>query len=197
MRIVTILGSPRRGNCAAMLETLERRAEASDHDVQAFNLGRMDYTGCIACYACKQRTEACVVQDDLAPTLEAVAACDVLVVATPVYFGEVSAQLKGFIDRCFSFLVADYARVPHKSRLAPGKAMGWCIAQGHPKPERFEDIYPRYEYFFTRYLGFDSCRLTRATGVYEPQDIHAHPTALRDLDAMAASLFEKPPRAHP
>ncbi|TVM11547.1 NADPH-dependent FMN reductase, partial [Oceanidesulfovibrio indonesiensis] len=52
--------------------------------------------------------------------------------------------------------------------------MVWLIAQGHPKPDLFADIYPRYEYFFDRYLNFDRCHLVRACGVYDPGDVETH-----------------------
>jgi multimeric flavodoxin WrbA len=130
-----------------------------------------------------------VVKDDLAPALAAVSECDMLVGATPVYFGEVSAQFKGFIDRCFSYLVPDYATSTKKSRLESGKQMVWLIAQGHPKPDRFADIFPRYEYFFTRYLNFDLCHLVRACGVYDPGDVEAQSEVSSQLDLLAEKLF--------
>lgn len=190
MKIVSILGSPRpKGNSAAMERRLLDAATEGGHEVLRFELGRMNYTGCIACYGCKKKADYCVVKDDLAPALAAVRECDVLVVATPVYFGEVSAQLKGFIDRCFSFLVPDYARTTEKSRLAAGKQMVWLIAQGHPKPDLFADIYPRYEYFFDRYLNFDRCHLVRACGVYDPGDVETHDDVSAQIDALAKKLL--------
>ncbi|MFW5734771.1 MAG: flavodoxin family protein [Oceanidesulfovibrio sp.] len=190
MKIVSILGSPRpRGNSAAMERRLLDAAADRGHDVERFELGRMNYTGCIACFGCKKKADHCVVQDDLAPTLAAVRKCDVLVVATPVYFGEVSAQLKGFIDRCFSFLVPDYPTATEKSRLAPGKQMVWLIAQGHPKPDLFADIFPRYEYFYDRYLNFDRCHLVRACGVYDAGDADTRDDVREQLDALAVKVF--------
>ncbi|TVM33157.1 flavodoxin family protein [Oceanidesulfovibrio marinus] len=190
MNIVSILGSPRpKGNSAAMERRLLDAAEARGHEVQRFELGKLQYTGCIACFGCKKKAAHCIVKDDLAPVLAAVRECDVLVVATPVYFGEVSAQFKGFIDRCFSFLVPDYAQTTEKSRLAPGKQMVWLIAQGHPKTDLFADIYPRYEYFFDRYINFDRCHLVRACGVYNAGDVDTRDDVREQIDTLAEKLF--------
>ena len=109
-----------------------------------------------------------LLDDGLTPVLAAVAACDVLVLATPVYFGEVTAQLKTFIDRTFSFLTPDYARNKDKrSRLTPGKTLVMLLAQGHPREDLFADIFPRYQYFYN-WMGFTQSHLVRACGIYHP-----------------------------
>lgn len=76
--------------------------------------------------------------------LESVYASDVLLLASPVYCTDVSAQLKGFIDRLFSFLVPGYIAKPKKSRFPEAKKLVFILAQGHRVPEMFADIIPRY-----------------------------------------------------
>jgi len=88
----------------------------------------------------------------------------VVVYASPVYYGDVTAQLKGFIDRTFSYLVPDYITNPQPSRLAPGKKLLFILTQGQPDEGMFADIFPRYD-FFLKWGGFDKTRLIRACGV--------------------------------
>jgi multimeric flavodoxin WrbA len=167
-RIVCLLGSPRpRGNSAEMAGALCQGAREAGAEVTVFALNRLDFRGCQGCMACKKEGSAgCALDDGLTPVLAAVAECDALVLATPVYFGEVSAQLKAFIDRTFSFLTPDYARAPRgsRSRLAPGKTLCFVIAQGHPREDLFTDIAPRYSYFL-EWQGFTESRLLRAGGL--------------------------------
>jgi len=165
-RIVCLLGSPRpKGNSAAMATALCRGAAAAGAEVAVHPLNNLSYRGCQGCLCCKTKAEACVLEDDLSPVLAAVAACDALVLATPVYFGEVSAQLKAFIDRTYGFLTPDYAHSKeHRTRLASGKTLCFVIAQGHPRADLFADIFPRYAYFFN-WLGFTHARVLRQCGL--------------------------------
>lgn len=189
MRLVCLLGSPRpKGNSAAMARALCRGASAEGAQVQEFALNALDFRGCQGCLACKKKAEACVLDDGLTPVLEAVRACDVLVLATPVYFGEVTAQLKAFIDRTYSYLTPDYAlNREHRTRLAPGKTLCFVIAQGHPREDLFTDIFPRYAYFFD-WLGFTKARLLRACKVYRTGDAEARAGLLEQAEALGREL---------
>jgi multimeric flavodoxin WrbA len=70
--------------------------------------------------------------------------CDLVVIATPVYYGDISAQTKAFIDRTFSFVKPDFHEIPNPVRFAPGKKMVWIITQESPE-EMHNDIFQRYE----------------------------------------------------
>ncbi|MBU1228514.1 MAG: flavodoxin family protein [Proteobacteria bacterium] len=192
--IVCLLGSPRpKGNSAVMAQALCGAAEAAGAAVRTFALNGLTYRGCQGCLRCKKEAEACVLKDDLTPVLEAVRACDVLVLATPVYFGEVTAQLKGFIDRTFGYLQAGYAHLPRgeRSRLSPGKTLVFVIAQGHPKEELFTDIFPRYAYLLN-WQGFTESRLLRACAVYHLGDAEARPEVLEEARLLGRELAAAP-----
>jgi multimeric flavodoxin WrbA len=64
---------------------------------------------CTGCYAC-QRTGKCAQKDDMAQILDSMAAADVIVLATPVYFYTMCAQMKTVIDRT----VAKYTEITNK-----------------------------------------------------------------------------------
>lgn len=190
-RVVCLLGSPRpKGNSADMAGAVCRAAEQAGAEVTTFALNQLDYRGCQGCLACKREgATGCVLDDGLTPVLAAVAACDALVLATPVYFGEVTAQLKAFIDRTFSFLVPGYMRTPRgqRSRLASGKTLCFVIAQGHPREDLFTDIYPRYVYFL-EWQGFTTSRLLRGCAVYHPGDAAAREGLMAEAAALGREL---------
>ncbi|WP_305042309.1 flavodoxin family protein [Geoalkalibacter sp.] len=165
MNLVCLLGSPRpRGNSTTLARHLCANAERRGADVRLFALNELDYRGCQACYACKRKLDFCILDDDLREVLAAVMAADALVLASPIYFGDVSAQLKGFIDRTFSYLVPDYYANPQPSRLPPDKKLVMILTQGVADAQVFADVHPRYEGFL-KWEGFAESRLIRACGV--------------------------------
>ncbi|MBJ6726675.1 flavodoxin family protein [Geomesophilobacter sediminis] len=164
MKIVTLLGSPRAdSHSSAIAQRLNDTAAQLGADTQTFALNKMSYRGCQGCYACKTPLDHCAVKDDLSEALEAVRNADALVLTTPVYYGDVTAQLKGFIDRTFAYLKPDFLTNPAPSRLAPKKLV-FIITQGHPDENLYADIYQRNATCFTA-IGFTEIHLIRACGV--------------------------------
>jgi len=189
MKIVSLFGSPRpKGNSTAIAKHFCETAEKLDAEVKIFPLNKLKYRGCQACMTCKTKLEKCVLKDDLAEVLEAVRETDILVLATPVYYGDVSSQLKAFIDRTFSYLVPDFATSSKPSRLAPGKKLVFIVAQGEPDVSRFDDIYPRYEEFFQWY-GFNDNHLIRACGVFDKGAVETRQDVMQLAEATAKKLL--------
>lgn len=171
MKLVCLLGSPRKnGNSATVAARLTARAQELGAEVETIYLNGLEYRGCQACYACKQGAETCVIKDDLQPVLEAVRQADAVVMASAVYYGEVTAQLKAFIDRSFCFLKPEYYARPDCSRLEPGKGMAMILIQGHPDENSFADIFARYDFFFNWY-GYRPGHLIRGLGISERSDV--------------------------
>jgi multimeric flavodoxin WrbA len=164
MKIVSLLGSPRpNSNSSAIANRFTETAAQQGAEVRSFTLNNLTYRGCQGCYACKKWVENCVLKDDLAEVLSAVQAADVVVVASPVYYGDITSQLKGFMDRTFSYLKPDYTTSDNPSRLNPKKLV-FIQTQGHADEARFGDIFPRYESFLG-WMGFKDSSVIRACGI--------------------------------
>lgn len=191
MSVVAILGSPRRdGNSATLAGVVLKEAEKAGVATRTFFLNDLTYRGCYACYACKQNLDHCVLDDSLTVVLEAVAAADVVVFASPVYFGDVTGQFKLFFDRTFSYFTPDYRTAANPSRLAPGKKLVFVQTQGQPDPSFFEDVFPRYDKFFKR-IGFSETHLVRAYGVAAPDDVGKKPEFVAAAEKVARKIFFK------
>lgn len=163
MKIVTLLGSPRSsGNSASIANRFTESAVQLGAESRTYELNRLSYRGCQGCYACKKTLDHCVLNDDLSEVLTAVQEADLVVLATPVYYGDITAQLKGFIDRSFSYLKPDYLTNPQPSRLS-NKKLVFVQVQGNPDEKLFADIFKRYEVFL-KWTGFSDIRLIRACG---------------------------------
>ncbi len=169
MKIVTLFGSPRpNGNTATLAKAFMETAESSGADVQSFLLNKLDIKGCQACDICKTKTDHCVIKDDISTILSAVQAADVLVAATPIYFADISAQLKIFVDRCYSFL-EPFETVPKKSRVTPGKKFVLITAQNR-EDDFFAEVCMKYQKIF-EILGFEKTYLVRGCNLLKADDI--------------------------
>ncbi|MBN2428010.1 MAG: flavodoxin family protein [Deltaproteobacteria bacterium] len=187
MKVVCLLGSPREnGNSATVARHFLHHAEKFGAQTESFFLNGLNIKGCQACNLCKTKYESCVLNDGLAPALEATFHADIVVMASPVYYGDVSAQLKAFIDRTYSFLVPDYIAKAQPSRLTERKKLVFILTQGHRDPDWFADILPRYQDLF-HWTGFATTHPIRVVDVYQPGDVDKRP----DVFEKTAALAEK------
>ncbi len=177
MKITAIFGSPVcKGNTETMAEAFLAECAKAGAEINRWRLNELDYKGCSGCMACKTRLEECALRDGLTPLLKAVHGADVVLIATPVYFFDVTSQMKGFIDRCYSFLTPDWYKKKKMSRLAPGKELVFVVAQGGAE-RVFHDMLQRYGAIFAT-LGFKPLHLVRGGRLRGPADIAARPELL-------------------
>ena len=159
-KIVIIDGGPRKTfNTASMLKQVAEGANSvnGDIEVKTVRLYDLDYKGCMSCMACKikgKMSNVCKYKDALTPVLQEVAEADGLVLGSPNYFGEITAQMHAFLERlCFAWLsYNDYSmtalkRMPvllvetqngiRESNNCNGfGSMEYCIAQALAVPEK-------------------------------------------------------------
>ncbi|MGN0971013.1 MAG: flavodoxin family protein [Aristaeellaceae bacterium] len=99
-KVLILSGSPRRGgNSDLMCDEFARGAAESGHEVEKIRVAAKKIAPCSACYFCREHHGQCVHQDDMAEVLQKMIDADVLVLASPVYFYAIDAQLKAVIDR--------------------------------------------------------------------------------------------------
>ena len=105
-KIVAITGSPRNGgNSFAMTDAFIQAAEGKGHTVTRFDAAMMKIGGCRACETCYKTGKACSFDDDFNTIAPAILEADAVVFTMPVYWYSIPAQIKGVIDRLFSFVV--------------------------------------------------------------------------------------------
>lgn len=110
-KVLILSGSPRKdGNSDILCNEFMRGAKEAGNEVEKIRVAEKNVGYCRACYACKD-TGKCVVKDDMAEILQKMIDADVLVLASPVYFYSIDAQLKTVIDRT----VARWLEVKDKS----------------------------------------------------------------------------------
>ncbi|MBQ8357491.1 MAG: flavodoxin family protein [Clostridia bacterium] len=98
-KVLILSGSPRKnGNSDMLCDEFEKGATEAGHKVEKIRIAEKKIGYCRACYACKE-TGVCAIKDDMAEILQKMIDADVLVLASPVYFYSIDAQLKTLIDR--------------------------------------------------------------------------------------------------
>lgn len=98
-----ILSSPRKGaNSSALALAMAEGFKEAGGTVNLVDLTGLDISPCLACEACQRNGGKCVQIDGMQTVYPQVTAADVLILATPIYWFNMSAQLKIFLDRCFA-----------------------------------------------------------------------------------------------
>ncbi|HEY9624440.1 MAG TPA: flavodoxin family protein [Crinalium sp.] len=101
MKILTILGSPKKhGNTATVLNQFEALS-APTHAIERINLADYTLRDCLGCNVCqgKLNEPGCVQKDDTTAIIDRILAADVVIYATPLYAWSFSASMKALIDR--------------------------------------------------------------------------------------------------
>ncbi|KIR02880.1 NADPH-dependent FMN reductase [Lachnospiraceae bacterium TWA4] len=103
MKITILNGSPRKGgNTETMVNEFARGAKEAGHETEILPVGQMDIHGCLGCKYCFAHGGECVQKDDMQKVLASIDQADMVVFAAPVYWFDVTAQLKCAIDRMYA-----------------------------------------------------------------------------------------------
>lgn len=107
-RVVVISTSLRHcSNSHALAEQFAEGAKAAGHRVELISLHGKEIKFCVGCLSC-QTTGACIFKDDVPAIMESVLKADVVCWATPIYYYEMSGQMKTLIDRMNAMYPKDY-----------------------------------------------------------------------------------------
>lgn len=99
-KVLILSGSPRKGgNSDTLCDEFMRGAKEAGNDVEKIRVSEKKIGFCRGCYYCQKSGGVCAVKDDMADVLQKIIDADVLLLASPVYFYSIDAQLKAVIDR--------------------------------------------------------------------------------------------------
>jgi len=104
MSVLVLLGSPRKkGNTTTLAGQIQKGAESAGAEVEMVSLNSLKIRPCQACYTCqKPDSSGCAVDDDMQSLYPKLLAAEAWVIASPVYWFNMTAQTKIFMDRCFA-----------------------------------------------------------------------------------------------
>ena len=129
MKVLGIAGSPRRGgNTDTLLARFMEGAASAGAEIRTLSVCDLKIAGCFHCDACYAKGQ-CKVKDDMQMVYREMEAADRIVMASPLQFMSVSAQLKALIDRCQALWVRKYVlKVPPLGDNRPRR--GFFISTG-------------------------------------------------------------------
>ena len=181
-RIVIIDGGPRVNfNTASMLQKFAEGAcsVSSEIDVNMVRLYSLAYKGCWSCMVCKLKDKAsnvCKFKDALTPVLEDIAEADGLVLGSPIYFGDVTGQMRAFLER----LAFPWLSYNDYSLTAPKKIPVVLVETMNGTPERNNS------------QGYGSMEYCIATALGEPERLVAYNTyQVKNYDRFELASFSE------
>ena len=161
MNILILSGSPRKGGNTDLLVEAFVKGASQKHHVEIMPVRDYKVNPCMGCNACfKSKDNTCVQKDDMAIIYEKMAHADMLVIASPVYFYGLSAQLKAVIDRCHN---------PIRDTF-PVKKMAILLVGAATLPELFDSILAQYQLCLNFFKLEDAGRVL-VRGVKDKGDI--------------------------
>lgn len=103
MNILIITGSGiKSGNTDRLSDAFMEGAREAGHHVEKVFMGNKMIQGCMGCGACQKENHQCAIKDDMQKIYPLFEACDMVVLASPLYFWSISGKLNSFIDRLYA-----------------------------------------------------------------------------------------------
>ena len=160
MNILILSGSPRKGGNTELLAEAFAKGASAQHHVEIVFVRDYKVNPCLGCNACFKTNGICAQKDDMAMIYEKMNKADVLVIASPVYFCGISAQLKAVIDR-FHNPIRDSFHIKKMALLLVGAAS---------LPELFDAILTEYN-LCLRFFNIEDAGKVVVRGVKDKGDI--------------------------
>ena len=186
MKIVGFVASPRKeGNTAWTVNKILEGAKEEGAETQVWYSCELDIKPCKGCLGCV-KGDRCVVNDDMQKLYDALKQAGALVLGSPVYMGQMSAQAKIFTDRLFAQITPRFS--PQFKEKNAGKKLVLAFTQGNPDPGKFQEYYDYTKKIFEM-LEFDVKNVvvvsgTRSEPASERKELHA---AMKDVGSSLVS----------
>ena len=188
MRILGIMGSPRLGgNTDLLLDAALNGARSAGAEVEKIVVDKLNISPCREHYGCLEDGN-CIIRDDMDALYPKLLDADGIVVASPMFFYGITAQLKALIDRGQAL----WARKHVLKQSWPGAGRkGAFIAVGATRGETlFDGSKATVKYFF-KTIGVEYAEELLIRGVDQKGDIQKHPSALKDAFELGQRLAGK------
>ena len=155
MNVIGIIASPHtEGNTAWVVNRILEGAEERGAETRAFYAGELDIQPCQGCLCCHtgDTDRGCVIDDDMQELYHAIGHADAIVLGSPVYMGQMSAQAKIILDRLFAQISPRFS--PHYREKTVRQKLVLVFTQGNPDPGMFR-VYFEYTKHMFQLLEFD------------------------------------------
>ncbi len=188
MKFLGIMGSPRPGgNTDLLLDAALKGAEARGAEVEKVIVDRLNISPCREHYGCLN-DGLCVIRDDMDALYPKLVSARCVVVASPIFFYGITAQLKALIDRCQALWARRH--VLRQTWPVAGREGAFLSVGATGGEKLFDGSIATVRYFF-RTIGVEYSEELLVRGVDEKGDILKHPSALRDAFDLGGRLAQR------
>lgn len=187
MKILGVMGSPRiKGNTDLLLDEALKGARSEGAEVEKITVDKLKIAPCREYYGCLKDGN-CVIRDDMDEIYPKLLAADGIIIASPMFFYGLTAQLKALIDRCQALWARRYVL----KNLPAAKRKGAFIGVGATRGKQlFDGSRLTIKYFFQAF-GVEYVDELLIRGVDKKDEIKQHLTALSDAFALGKRLAQK------
>jgi Multimeric flavodoxin WrbA len=176
-KVLVLSGSPRKGgNSDILCDQFILGAEEAGNQAEKIFLRDKEINYCVACDSCINEDENCVSKDDMAEILDKMIGADVIVMATPVYFYTMDAQMKTLIDRTYP----QYTKMINKDIYLIATA-------ANPEKQAMERTIDGFRGFTSLLQGAEEKGVIYGTGVLNTGDIRGS-SAMKEAYEMGKSI---------
>ena len=145
MKTIILNASPRKNwNTAQLLKEAQKGAESVGSEVEYIDLYDLNYTGCRSCLACKRKGAEpckCYWKDDLSPLIDKILRANAVIIGSPIYFGEPTAQFRALYERLI-FCIMSYDS--HANNFNGKVNVGLIYTMNAPKNYFEAAMHPTY-----------------------------------------------------
>ncbi len=126
-RLLAINGSPRaNGTDSEIIKIVSEMAKKYNYETEVVNLFDLRINDCRACLACK-KTGKCAQKDDMTPLYDKMRSADMILLASPIYFGAETGVMRCFVDRFYAMIGNDNGkRTVDKGTLSKASVLLSC-----------------------------------------------------------------------
>ena len=177
-KIVVLVGSMRKGGNTDLLAQAFTEGASKNNDVEIVSVADYKVNPCIGCNSCFTRKEnSCFQNDDMSVIYEKLSTADIVVIASPVYFYGISAQLKAIIDRLHT---------PMRNKFKT-KKLALLLVGAASLPNLFDSIKLQYQLVLD-YFHLEDVGMVLVRGVKEKGDIEGN-DALNEAYELGLSIY--------
>jgi multimeric flavodoxin WrbA len=184
MNVIGVIASPRKeGNTAWIVNTILEGAAERGAETQSWSFSDLDIQPCQGCLYCHETSDrGCIINDDMQKLYVAIEQADAIVLGSPIYMGQMSAQAKTILDRLFAYISPRFS--PFYKEKSVKKKLTLVFTQGNPHANMFQ-VYLEYTKSMFQLLEFDVQGVHVVAGMreepaHEKKDLH---TTMKNIGA--------------
>lgn len=162
--ILVLQGSPRMdGNSADLAASFILGAEEAGKKIVMPEINGKDISGCLSCEDCRRNGGFCKIHDYMYNLYREFDKADIIVIATPIYFFALPAQIKAIVDRLYCY-----------GPNYPRRGIALLLTSNDPDPDVFMPMINYYEHM-VKFLGWEDKGTLLAGGLKTKGDVKLRP----------------------